>query len=115
MNHFMQNKRSGGDGYAALKLDMSKAYDRVEWSFVEKIMRRMGFNERWISLIMKCITTVTYRVKVNGVLTEQIVPSRGLSQGDPMSPYPFLLCAEGFSALLNVTTWVFEKPKMRTF
>jgi hypothetical protein len=71
----MQNKRSGGDGYVALKLDMSKAYDRVEWSFIENIMRKMGFHERWISLIMQCISTVTYRIKVNGSLIEQIIPS----------------------------------------
>jgi len=81
MNHFIQNKRSGEDGYAALKLDMSKAYDRVGWPFMEKIMRRLGFHERWTSLIMKCITTVTYRIRVNGGLTERIVPTRGLKQG----------------------------------
>ena len=81
MNHFIQNKRSGEDGYAALKLDMSKAYNRVEWPFMEKIMRRLGFHERWIRLIMTCITTVTYHIRVNGGLTEQIIPSRGLRQG----------------------------------
>lgn len=101
MNHFMQNKRSGGDGYVVLKLDMSKAYDRVEWSFMEKIMRKMGFHERWISLIMQCISTVTYHIKANGSLTEQIILSRGLRHGDPLSPYLFLLCAEGFSGLIN--------------
>ena len=94
MNHFMQNRRSGSEGYAALKLDMSKAYDCVEWSFLEKIMKKMGFHGRWINLIMKCIST--YRIKVNGGLTEQISPSWGLRQGDPLSPYLFLLCAEGF-------------------
>lgn len=101
MTHFMQTKRGGGDGYATLKLDMSKAYNRVEWSFVEKIMRKLGFHDRWIALIMRCIRTVNYRIKVNGELTEQIRPTRGLRQGDPISPYLFLLCAEGFSALLN--------------
>jgi len=101
MTHFMQTKRSRGDGYAALKLDMSKAYDRVEWSFVEKMMRKLGFHDRWITLIMRCITTVNYKIKVNSELTEHITPTRGLRQGDPISPYLFLLCAEGFSALLN--------------
>lgn len=91
MNHSMQNKRSGGDGYVVLKLDMSKAYDRVEWSFMEKIMRKMGFHERWISLIMQCISTVTYRIKVNGSLTEQIIPSRGATTGGPTFPTPFLV------------------------
>ena len=101
MNHFMQNRRSGEEGYATLKLDVSKAYDRVEWQFMEKTMRKMDFHERWITIIMKCISTVTYRIKVNGGLTKQIIPSRGLRQGDPLSPYLFLLCAEGFSALIN--------------
>ena len=61
----------------------------------------VGFSERWINLIMKCISTVSYRIKVNGELTDEIVPSRGLRQGDPLSPYLFLICAEGFSSLLN--------------
>lgn len=100
MTHFMQTKRTGREGYAALKLDMSKAYDRVEWSFLEKMMVRLGFAEGWVKLIMRCVSTVTYRIKVNGDLTDQIIPSRGLRQGDPISPYLFLICAEGFSSLL---------------
>jgi hypothetical protein len=101
LTHFLQNKRSGGDCYAALKLDMSKAYDRVEWHFLERMMERLGFDSRWINLIMQCVSTVSYKIKVNGDLTEEIVPTRGLRQGDPLSPYLFLICAEGFSGLLH--------------
>ena len=77
---------------------MSKAYDRVEWGFLEKLMLQLGFAQE---LISKCICTVRYRFKVNGTCTDRVIPGRGLRQGDPISPYMFLLCAEGLSALIQ--------------
>ena len=68
----MKNKKRGKEGYAAVKLDMSKAYDRVERVFLERMMRRMGFAEKWIVLIMVCISSVSYQVKINGALTDVI-------------------------------------------
>uniref|UniRef100_A0A8R7TWE4 Reverse transcriptase zinc-binding domain-containing protein n=1 Tax=Triticum urartu TaxID=4572 RepID=A0A8R7TWE4_TRIUA len=84
MTHFLQRKRGGRVSYAAIKLDMSKAYDRVEWKFLQGIMLKLGFNRSWVQLVMNCVTTVKYQIKVNGDVTEIIIPKRGLRQDDSL-------------------------------
>ena len=101
ISHFLIHKRAGTEELAAVKVDMSKAYDRVEWSYLRAIMGKLGFAVQWIDRVMACVETVSFSVRVNGNYSEVFKPTKGIRQGDPISPYLFLLCREGFSSLLN--------------
>jgi hypothetical protein len=76
--HSIKNKRAGNNATCAVKFDMHKAYDRVEWIFLEGMMRRLGFSERWISMMMACVNSVRYQVRFNSEETDTFVPTRGL-------------------------------------
>ena len=100
MLHRMRHRRRGKTGHMAVKLDINKAYDRVEWEFLRRIMLEIGLQNQWVHLAMETVCTASYSILINGKPISFITPSHGIKQGDPVSPYLFLLCAEGLSSFI---------------
>jgi hypothetical protein len=99
--HALKRKTRGRKGELALKIDISKAYDKVDWGFLRGMLERLGFSNKWIHWIMLCVSSVNYSVLVNFEKVGPIFPGRGLRQGDPLSPYLFILVTEGLTALIK--------------
>ena len=95
-------RKKGKAGFMKLKVDLEKAYDRLEWSFVRSMLVSLGFQSDTVELILSYIFTTSTSLLFNGNQIGEIFPSCGLRQGDPISPYIFILCMEFLSTLINL-------------
>eukprot|EP00253_Pinus_taeda_P022901 PITA_22901 len=97
MIHSLHSRKEAG---MLMQLDLSKAYDKVSWTYLEAILEAFGFSKQWIKWILALIKSPRYSILVNGAPSAPFSPSRGIRQGDPLSPFLFVILMEGLSRLI---------------
>jgi hypothetical protein len=112
MAHSMR-KMNGKVGYFAIKVDLAKAYDRTSWQFIYNTLMEVGYPNKWIDVVMTAITSVRTNVKWNGVRADFFNLQRGIRQGDPISPYLFVICMDKLSHLISHEVHVGEWKPMK--
>ncbi|KAK3219643.1 hypothetical protein Dsin_013613 [Dipteronia sinensis] len=91
----------GKMGFIAWKIDLAKAYDRLQWGFIKAVLDDVGIEGKINKLIMRYVSSFQYKVILNGEVSDNFRPKSGIRQGDPLSPYIFVLCMEKLSHTIN--------------
>jgi len=100
-NEVLEEIRSKTKSGVCFKVDFEKAYDSVRWNFLLYMLRRLGFHDKWILWVKGCLASSYVSVLVNGSPSEEFKPSKGLRKGDPLTPFLFLVVAEGLAGMVR--------------
>lgn len=103
LNHFIRTSSQSKHDFMTLKLDVSKAYDRVEWIFLQKVILHLGLPHKFVDLIMLSVTYVSYSFLMNGFQFGRLLSASGIRQGDSLSPYIFICGVKAFIGLIETT------------